>query len=71
MEKYNCLFVFCVLASFCINASVRAPGIQVQTNSSINELMNEGCIFGQRVLFARSRDLHRLQTHDGMPTDGA
>jgi len=45
MEKYDFLFVLCVLASFCINASVRAEGIQVQTNSSINELMNEGCIF--------------------------
>ena len=45
MEKYNRLFVLCVLASFCINASVRAQGIQVQTNSSVNELMNEGCTF--------------------------
>ena len=32
MEKYNCLFVFCVLASFCINPSVRAEGIQVQSS---------------------------------------
>ena len=29
MEKYDFLFVLCVLASFCINASVRAQGIQV------------------------------------------
>lgn len=45
MEKYNCLFLLCVLASFCINAYVRAQGIQVQPNSSINEFKNEGCIF--------------------------